>query len=124
MSESVQIFGSLPEGRRLDTDGGQPPNYLGEISVFPRATPERVVAARRLLHEIPDERLDRTVTPWRDSATGETYERLRSYLDLGDPSGVIAFTISDGNILGLRRAGTADEATSVHIGNLTHGSGT
>jgi len=92
MSDSdVLIFGDLPTGRRLETDDpGRPANHWGTISRFPRATPERILAARKALHEIRAERLDRSVTTWRDSATGETDELSRGYLDVSDPAGAIA----------------------------------
>lgn len=113
----------MPEGRQLVTsDPGRPANHWGTISQFPRATPERIAAVRRTLPEIPDERLDRSQIPWRDSATGASYELLRGHLDLNAPSGVVAFTVSDGNILGLRLAGTGDESSSVHMGTLNDGS--
>ena len=54
MSEGPMIFGNLPEGRRLETDDpGRPANHWGTISRFARATPERIRAARKALHEIP-----------------------------------------------------------------------
>jgi len=102
----VLIFGDLPTGRRLETDDpGRPANHWGTISRFPRATPERIVAARKTLPEIPDERLDRTISPWSDSATGATYELVRGHLDLTAQAGAAAFTVSDGNILGCAQQG-------------------
>ena len=86
------IVGSLPIGRRVDTDTGHPDNHLGVISAFPRATPDSIAAARKTLPEAPDERLDRSTDPWTDRETGERYELLRSYLDLTAPSDVVAFT--------------------------------
>ena len=114
----------LPEGRRLEQPGGGlEAGVFGNISQFPRATDERVEAARKNAREIPDERLDRTVDPWRDRETGEEFELVRSYFNIVDPasSGAVAFTVSDGNILGLCPARYEEEATSVHVGNLTHG---
>ena len=75
--------------------------------------------------EIPDERLDRSTDPWTDRETGETYELVRSYLNIVDPasSGAVAFTVSDGNLVGLRLAGNEEEITSVFVGNLTHDGG-
>ena len=48
---------------------------------------------------------------------------MKSYFNIVAPaeSGAVAFTISDGNILGLRPAGYQDESTSVHVGNLGGG---
>ena len=93
------------------------------ISRFPRATAKRIEAARKYIREIPDERLDRSVDPWRDRETGEEFELVRSHFNIVDPasSGAVAFTVSDGNLLGLRPAEYDDEATSVFVGNLGGG---
>ena len=115
----------LPEGRRLDESGEDrlADGVVFNISRFPRATAKRIEAARKYIREIPDERLDRSVDPWRDRETGEEFELVRSHLNIVDPasSGAVAFTVSDGNLLGLRPAEYDDEATSVFVGNLGGG---
>lgn len=95
---------------------------FGNISRFPRATAQRIEAARKNVREIPDERLDRSTDPWTDRQTGEEFELVRSYFNIVDPasSGAVAFVVSDGNLLGLRPAGHEEEVTFVHAGNLTH----
>ena len=99
-----------------------PEGVFGNICQFPRATTARIEAARKNLPEIPDERIDRSVEPWRDRETGKEYDLVRSFLNIIDPapSGAVAFTVSDGWILGLRPPGWAGETSSVHVGNLTH----
>ncbi len=119
------IYG-VPEGRVLDQTGGAyAEGVFGNISQFPRATPQRIEAARKYMSEIPDERLDRSTDPWRDRETGEEFELIRGFLNIVDPasSGAVAFTVSDGNLLGLRPAGYAAEITSMFVGNLTHDGG-
>ena len=111
----------LPTGRRLDdvnTGHSGPPTFT--ISKFPRATPQRIEAARKNLPEIPDERIDRSTDPWTDRETGETYELVREFFNIVDPgaSGAVAFTISDGNLLGLRSAGYEEQVTTVHVGYM------
>ena len=111
----------LPEGRRLAEPGDAlPAGVVFNISQFPRATPQRIEAARKNVPEISDERLDRSTDPWTDRETGETYELVREFFNIVDPgaSGAVAFTVSDGNILGLRPAGYEETPTSVHIGTL------
>ena len=102
---------------------GLPKGVVFSISKFPRATPQRIAAARKNAREILDENLDRSTDPWTDRETGETYELVREFFNIVDPgaSGAVAFTVSDGNILGLRPAGYEDEVTSVHVGNLGGG---
>ena len=118
-------LGNVPTGRRLDldTDDRLADGVAFSISRFPRATKQRVEAARKNAREIPDERIDRSTDPWRDRETGEEFELVKSYFNIVAPaeSGAVAFTISDGNILGLRPAGYEDESTSVHVGNLGGG---
>ena len=48
----------LPEGRRLDVEGEDrlAEGVVFNISMFPRATPKRIEAARKYIREIPDER--------------------------------------------------------------------
>ena len=88
----------LPDGRLLDetTDDRLDEGTVFNISQFPRATPKRVEAARKYAREIPDERLDRTVDPWRDRETGEEFELVTSHFNIVDPaaSGAVAFTVS------------------------------
>ena len=93
---------------------------FGNISPFARATEQRVEAASRNLPEIPDERIDRSTDPWTDRETGETYELVRGFFDILLPaaSGAVAFTVSDGWILGLRPGNYEEVPTSVHVGNL------
>ena len=95
---------------------------FGNINQFPRATAQRVEAARENLPEIPDERLNRYTSPWTDRETGETYELVRGFLNIIDPapSHAVAFTVSDGWILGLRPGNYEEVPRSVHVGNLTH----
>ena len=92
----------LPEGRLLDEgeDDRHADGVVFSISMFPRATPQRIEAARKNVREIPDERIDRSVDPWRDRETGEEFELVRSFFNIIDPasSGAVAFTISDGNL--------------------------
>ena len=118
-------LGNVPTGRRLeqDTDDRLPDGVTFSISRFPRATPKRVAAARKNAREIPDERLDRSVDPWRDRETGEEYEMVRSFFNIVAPeeSGAVAFTISDGNIVGLAAVGHEPESKSTFIGNLGGG---
>ena len=115
----------LPEGRMLDVEGGDrlAEGVVFNISMFPRATAKRIEAARKYIREIPDERLDRSTDPWTDKETGEEFELVKSYFNIVDPasSGAVAFTVSDGNLLGLRPAGYEDEITSVFVGNLGGG---
>ena len=115
----------LPDGRRLEEDGDDrlDAGTVFNISRFPRATPKRVEAARKYIREIPDERIDRTTDPWTDKETGEQFELVKSHFNIVDPaaSGAVAFTVSDGNLLGLRAAGHEDETTSVFVGNLSGG---
>ena len=93
------------------------------ISMFPRATPKRIEAARKNIREIPDERIDRSTDPWTDKETGEQFELVKSHFNIVDPasSGAVAFTISDGNLLGLKPAGYEPEITSTFVGNLSGG---
>lgn len=107
----------LPTARVLE-DVERPKGFV--ISKFPQATKERIEAARQNVPEIPDERIDRSTDPWTDRETGGAYELVREFFNIVDPaaSGAVAFTVSDGNILGLRPAGYEQVATSVHVGNL------
>jgi hypothetical protein len=113
----------LPEGRRLvqDGDDGLADGVVFSVSRFPRVTAKRVEAAREFAREIPDERLDRSTDPWRDRETGEEFELVRSWFNIVDPasSGAVAFTVSDGNILGLRggsrRSSQPSSATCVRV---------
>ena len=115
----------LPTGGRLDQEADDrfANGVVANICTLPRATPQRVEAARRNVREIPDERLDRSVDPWRDRETGEEFELVRSFFNVVDPaaSGAIAFTVHDGWIVGLRSAGYEQPATSVFIGNMIGG---
>ena len=111
----------LPEGRRLDEPSdGLSKGVVFNISKFPRATPQRVAAARKNAREVLDENLDRSTDPWTDRETGETYELVREFFNIVDPgaSGAVAFTISDGNLLGLRSAGYEEQVTTVHVGYM------
>ena len=118
------VFG-LPEGRMLDVEDGDrlAEGVVFNISMFPHATPKRVEAARKYIREIPDERIDRTTDPWTDKETGEQFELVKSHFNIVDPasSGAVAFTISDGNLLGLRPARYEPEITSTFVGNLGGG---
>ena len=49
------------------------------VSQFPRATPQRIEAARKNVREVLDENLDRSVEPWRDVETGEELELVRGW---------------------------------------------
>ena len=91
--------------------------------MFPSATAARIEAARKNVREVLEEDLDRTTDPWTDKATGERLELVRSYFNIIDPaeSGAVAFTISDGNILGLRPAGYEHRSQSTFVGNLGGG---
>jgi hypothetical protein len=55
----------LPEGRLLDEGGDDryADGVVANISMFPRATAQRVEAVRKNVREIPDERIDRSVDP-------------------------------------------------------------
>ena len=112
MSEPM-IFGDLPTGRRLDQPTG--PDGVGSISMFPRATPERVHAMRQRLPEVT---LDRRADPWTDES-GREYELVRGLLDISDPAsrGATAFEVTaDAWIVPLRPAGTVEEVRSVRVG--------
>ena len=114
----------LPTGRLLDVDsGGYPEGAVGNICPLPRAISQRVEMMRKRLPEVSDENLDRSVHPWVDTETGETYELIRGHLDVIAPesSGAVAFVVSDGWIVGLREAGTEQKVESVFIGNLGGG---
>ena len=116
----------LPEGRLLVDEDGEDRYAEGvvfTISQFPRATAKRIEAARKYVREIPDERLDRTTDPWTDRETGEAFELVKSHFNIVDPatSGAVAFTISDGNILGLRPSPYEEPVTSTFVGNLGGG---
>jgi len=116
----------LPEGRLLNegAEDRYADGVVFNLSIFPRATPQRIEAARRNVREIPDERLDRSTDPWTDRETGEELELVSSWFNVVDPaaSGAVAFTITgDGWILGLRPAGYEDPIKSTFVGNLGGG---
>ena len=118
---------ALPTARRLEQDSdGYADGVVFSVSMFPRATAARIEAARRNVREVLEENLDRTTDPWTDKATGERLELVRSYFNIIDPaeSGAVAFTISDGNILGLRPSGYEQPVTSQFVGNLGGGRAT
>ena len=118
----------LPEGRLLDESGEDrlAEGVVFNISMFPRATAKRIEAARKYIRDIPDERLDRSVDPWRDRETGEEFELVRSFFNIVAPaeSGAVAFVVSDGNLIGLSAAGHEPESKSTFIGNLGGGRAT
>ena len=112
----------LPEGRRLDEPSdGLSKGVVFNISKFPRATPQRIAAARKNAREVLDENLDRSTDPWTDRETGETYELVREFFNIVDPgaSGAVAFTISDGTFSACARRGTRtghDRSRRQHAG--------
>ena len=120
MTDGPFIYG-VPEGRVLETGGGE--DAVGNICSLPRATPQRIEAARRNVREIPDEHLDRSVFPWRDRESGEAFELVRGYFNPVDPeaSNATAFVVSDGWLVGLRPAGFEEEAKSGLVGNMGGG---
>jgi hypothetical protein len=63
----IHHYVGLPTARVLEGNSeGLGEGVFGNISQFPRATAARIDSARKNLAEIPDERIDRTVDPWRD----------------------------------------------------------
>jgi hypothetical protein len=123
MSEYPFAVG-LPTARRLEKDtDGLADDVVFSVSQFPRATPQRIEAARKNVREVLDENLDRSVEPWRDVEMGEELELVRGWFNIVAPeeSGAVAFCVSDGNILGLRRAGYEHPVKSQFVGNLGSG---
>ncbi len=120
-------LGNVPTERRLEQDSdGLPDGVTFSVSRFPHATKARIAAARKNVREVLDENLDRTTDPWTDRETGEAYEMVRGFFNIVAPaeSGAVAFTVSDGNIIGLRPAGYDGDTTSTFIGNLGGGRAT
>ena len=67
-------LGNVPTGRRLeqDSDDRLADGVAFSISRFPRATKQRVEAARKNAREVLDENLDRSTDP------GQIVRRVRS----------------------------------------------
>ena len=126
MSEPM-VFGNVPVGRRLDANRGDgyADGVFGIVSRFPRATKRRSASTQhaRTSARFPTSAWTVPSTLGVIVETGETFELVRSYFNIIDPaeSGATAFVVSDGNLLGLRPAGTEEEVKSVFVGNLTNG---
>lgn len=106
-------------GRKLETDG-QADGVYGELRRFPRADPERISLARRLLREVEVEGHGKHLF---DTTTGETFEVITSFVDLADPapSGASAFTVRDGLLVPLRTPGTGNKSETKMLGEMGSG---